>query len=240
MVAIYTTRDPSGLMACQRALAAADAQGDEAAACTALGMLGNWLAEAGDRAASDHYAIEAVERAQRTGNPELATAGVVCAAANYLWTSTEPDFARSFDMLSRYDTGSHPQDAATTLWYDLQLGTTLDGLGKPGARRHLIAAYRLADRQAALHAQDLTLRILALHLAKGGDFAGAARLLGYSDANFRPFRIETPVHAWLERGIDTAMGQWRDRAEHEAAGRGASRHQIIALLNDLEMMTPTT
>ncbi|HVM65987.1 MAG TPA: adenylate/guanylate cyclase domain-containing protein, partial [Acidimicrobiales bacterium] len=93
MVGLYTTRDPSGPEASERALAAAEAQGDETAACVALGLLGAWLAQAGDLDASDRYAVEGVERAQRTGNPELVTSAVVAAAGNYLWTTAEPDFA---------------------------------------------------------------------------------------------------------------------------------------------------
>ena len=54
LVALTTARTPDGLHCSERALAAAEARGDEFAAAVALGFLAQWLVEFGDAERSAH------------------------------------------------------------------------------------------------------------------------------------------------------------------------------------------
>ena len=234
MVLQYTTRDESGLGLSERALAAAEARGDEVAAMAAVGMIGMWLADRGDREQAMRYGLEEIRRAEASGQPGLILTAVVTVASYYLWAGYQPDFGSAYEFFTHYRVGDYHDNAGATLWYDIGWGATLVGLKDARAVRPLADVVRLADRHGAPHALDVALRLLAIALVESGRCSEAMLLATYSDENLRGYRFDTPAHAWVQTALDRALEDVPDRTAKEEAASGASRHQIMALINELD------
>jgi hypothetical protein len=232
-VALTTARTPDGLRWCERALAAAEARGDEYAASVALGFLGMWLAEFGDAERSAHTTAESLRRAALTGNPQMIGMAALSAAGLQLWGGASPDFAAAMAVLAGYDEGPLIGQAAG-MWFDVMWGATLVGLRRRGAVGRLARAVQLADRHGVAFAQELALRLLATAVAESGYPTEAATLAGYGDVHLRQHRMNDPAYAWIQESLEAALADVTDRAVHEAAGRAAQRSHIMALVTHLD------
>ena len=232
-MALTTARTPDGLHCCERALAAAEARGDEYAAIVALGFLGQWLVEFGDAERSAHSTAESLRRAALTGNPMMIGMTTLTAAGLQLWGGASPDFAAAMAVLARYDEGPLIGQAAG-MWFDIMWGATLVGLHRTGAVGRLARAVHLADRHGVAFAQELALRLLATAVAESGYPTEAATLAGYSDAHLRQHRMDAPAYAWIQEYLEAGLAAVTDRALHEAAGRAAQRSHIMALVTHLD------
>ena len=151
MLATYTSGGDARL--CERAFTVAEARHNEVSAVVALGMRAN--AE-DDADTSTAYALDVVDRAERSGHPNLIMTAVVTASGTYLLRREGPDFPSSRAILSRFHEGAR---VASVLWawFDIQWGATLVGLHEPGAAGHLAPAVRSADQHSAPHALDIAL-----------------------------------------------------------------------------------
>jgi predicted ATPase len=231
MVEIYTTRDPAALEYCRRAIATAEARHRDDHAAIAQGMAATLLAESGQTEAAHRFGTEALERAKRTGQPTIITAAIVTLGGIPIWSNVRPDFAAAYEILASHEGDVDIESGATTtLWLDLQWGTVLMGLGRPGAVARLAGAIAAADRHAASHAVDMAIRLLAVTVARLGLRAEAAMLGAYADANLQPYRMRSPMHGWVSTTLEEALDALPDRAVHEAAGASASRREVLALV----------
>ena len=232
-MALTTARTPDGLHCSERALAAAEARGDEFAAAVALGFLAQWLVEFGDAERSAHSAAESLRRATLTGNPQMIGMAALSAAGLQLWEGASPDFEAALAVLAGYDEGPLIGQAAG-MWFDIMWGATLVGLHQTGAVGRLAHAVQLADRHGVAFAQELALRLLATAVAESGYPTEAATLAGYSEAHLRQHRMDAPTYAWMQESLEVALAKVTDRALHEAAGQAAQRSHIMALVTYLD------
>ena len=204
MAALYTGRYADALRAVELGVAEAEARGDELGAVNALCVQIGALNALEQRERGAHVGAEALRRADRTGHPVYVSASVICVSSAHLWSSTEPDFAATRDILDRHEVELIAGDL-TGVWYELFWGATLLGLDEPGAVERLVRAARGADQLNTRHVLDLALRQLAIAAAQAGLMRQAALLVSYSDAVLRSHRIAQPGEVWVQARVDAAL-----------------------------------
>jgi hypothetical protein len=229
MAGTFTGRYADQLRATERALDEAEARNDERAAVVAMCFQISPLTALGDAEHAAEVAADALGRAERTGNAVLVAAAVVATDHPLIYMLAEPDFAASFDVLTRHGVGLRSGDQ-NDMWLDLAWGITLLGLDRPGAVEHLACAVRAADRLNVLHALDQALRVLAIAAADTGRTEHAAALAGYTETDLRPYRIAQPIQAWIQARLDQALASLPD----EPPRPGRHRGEIMTIVKDLE------
>jgi hypothetical protein len=196
----------------------------------------NWLAARDDTGGSARSSADALRRAEDRGHPVYIQMAVVTAASSVLFQPASPDFTAGWAILAGHDEPVH-LDAAIWIWLDIIWGMALVGLHRQEAIGRLARAIRLADRQSALNAEDLALRLLAVAVAEAGHEGEADMLTGYSEANLRVHRFYAPGLTCVEASLDSALAGAPDRPTRQAAGAGLSRHEMLAIVNDCEAIT---
>jgi hypothetical protein len=175
--AMFTGEHTTALHASERALAAAEARGDERVAVVALCAQTSPLAAMGEFEHCVDVGAEAMRRAEQLGQPSIIAAAVVTAASLHFVNPQGLDFATCLEVLTSHPAGVYG-GATNAMWLDVTWGTAEVGLGQHGAVGHLTRAARAADQLHSLHAFDLVLRFLALAAAEAGLVEHArARLL---------------------------------------------------------------
>ncbi len=231
-LAFQATDYPAMLRHCERARDAAEARGDEFAACDAIGFSALAFAGLGDEARSEQEAEMALSRAERLGQRNAIQSVVTLAAVRFI-SSPAPDFASCFAVLSRYERFLRSDDALS-VYLEGAWGSALLGLGRPGAVSYLARAVRTADRLSVVYGMDLAVRQLATAAARAGYRAEAAALEGYAEANLHAYPRDSHDMGWHQTAIDEALAGMPDRAEHEATGRSMSRRDLLALVRRLD------
>ena len=226
--ALYSGRVEECEELCRRALARAEDSDDELWVVVAWCNLSAVLVLLGDRAGSDAAGAEALRRAERGGHPLFVSSAVITVTANQLNVPGAPDFAAAYEILSGYPVV--PLGAQNDTWLDIMWGAALLGLGRPGAAGHLARAARTADRNDGPGQLDNALRLLAALAAEAGLLDQARSLLGYADANLRPYRIDNAGQAWLEERFAAALA---GHAVPDAA-RVEHRGEMIAVVGEVE------
>ena len=222
----FTDRYADTLYAAERALDAAEARNDERAAVMALCYQINPLNALGEIDRSAAVSADALHRAERTANPLLISSAVVSTCFLHLWTETEPDFAVSYDLLTRHGVGL-TAGGNNDMWLDIAWGATLLGLTPPGAIGHLTRAVRTADRLNALPGFHTALQLLAIAAAEGGLTRESAALAAYNEADGQPYRIAMVGGAWSAAWLDRAVAGIPDVPL-------SNRGEIMTLVNDIE------
>jgi predicted ATPase len=230
---LISTRDHGGLAACEHGLAAALARDDNMAAVIAQGVKACWLAAFGDTAGSKQNSMNALRRAEISGQPVHIQMAVVTAASSVLLQRAAPDLTAGLTVLAGQDQPTQP-DAAVGIWLDIMWGLTFVGLHRLEAVGRLVRAIRLADRQSALNAEDLALRLLSVALAEAGHEREADMLTAYSDANLQAHRGFHGCSQWIQDSLDKALAAAPDRAAQQAAGASLSRHDLLTIVSDCE------
>ncbi len=186
------------------------------------------FAEVGQLQRSAEIFADALERAERSGSLLMLQATVITTAQSLVWRE-EPEFVRSFDILSR-----HGADLLTgglgNLWLDMAWGITLLGLHRPGSATYAARAARAADHQSSPHALDLGLHVLGLAAAEAGLLEPAATLVGYAEAYLAGYEFAQPDRGWFRARLDQALG---DRPAAPAAD-GMHRRELMVLINEVE------
>jgi len=217
---------------CERALRAAEARGDEIAACVASSFTALVSFGLGDDVGSTAEAEAALMRAERLGHPDAIRSVVNTVAIRFI-SSDEPDFASCYSVLNRYERFLRADDALA-VYLEGAWGSALLGLGRPGAVEHLARAVRVADRLSVMLGMDIGLRQLAAAAGRAGYRAEAAMLAGYAEANLHTYPRDSWDMGWHQTAIEEALGGMTDRAEHEAIGRAMTRRQVMAMVGKLD------
>jgi len=204
LAAMFTGDNATALHASERAVAAAEARGDERVAVAALcgqqgplGLLGEF-----DRGVE--VGEEAVRRAERLGQPSLVLASVISAASMHFNNSAGLDFASCLDVLAAHP-GGVVGGSTSEMWFDITRATAQVGLQQRSAVEHLARAARTADRLHSLHAFDIALRFLAVVAAEAGLGDHAHALVAYTEENLRPYRVENPQQVWVQERLDEVL-----------------------------------
>jgi predicted ATPase/class 3 adenylate cyclase len=234
MAQVMTGRNAEALHSAELGLEAAEARGIEGGAVTALCTQSGALAALGERQRGIDVATEGVRRAERSGHPLFISAAVVSAAGAHLQNSP-PDFAASFDTLSRHGVGLRGGGDLNDMWLDTQWGVTLLGLDDPGAVARITRAARRADRLDSAHVLDYELRQLAIISAEAGLNEQALALVSYTEANLRAFRIDNPTQTWIQTRLDQALGRLAERTRNPPL----QRSEIMALVTEIETALTT-
>jgi len=225
---------PAMLRLCNQARDAAESRGDDVNACVAMGYAVLIFAGMGETARGAAEAEAALSRAERLGHRDAIRSVVDQVAVRFI-SSAKPDFASCFAVLNRYEQFLAGDDSIA-VFLESTWGTTLLGLGRPGAVGHLARAIRNADRLAVLFGMDIAVRQLAVAAARVGFRAEGAALAGYAEANLHTYPRDSPILGWHETAIDDALAGMADRAEHDATGRAMTRRELMALVNELDAM----
>ena len=227
--AMFTGDHATALLASERAVAAAEARGDERSAVIALCAQQTPLAELGQFEQGVEIGAEALRRAGRLARGSDILASVVAAASIHFNNPAGPDFASCLDVLA-----GHPEatsgGATNLMWLDLTWGTAQVGLAERGAVERLASACRAADRLHSLHAFDLALRFLAVAAAAAGLGEHARSLLDYTEEHLRPYRMENPQQRWVQERLDHLL----DDLPARTPGPAPQRSEIIRRISEIE------
>jgi predicted ATPase/class 3 adenylate cyclase len=215
------------LSVAEHALALAEARRDETAALHALSLAATVLSRAGETERSAELTSEVLARAERSGWPLFIAPSVVTAAGINLWTSGEPDFASSLEVLTVHPVELHG-GGLNALWLDITWGTTLLGMGQPAAIEYLARAAGMADQLNAAPALDLVLRLLAIAAAEAGLRPQAMSLAAYAETHLRPYRI-AGGQGWIDTRQDRALGDLR-----HASQSAMHRSELMALVGEVD------
>jgi predicted ATPase len=192
------------LSVAENALALAEARHNETAALHALNLVATALSLAGEIERSAEITASALARGERSGWPMFFAPAVIVAAGTTLWSDGDPDFASSLEVLTEHPV-EVPGGGLTALWLDITWGTTLLGLGQPGAIDYLARAARMSDQLNAAPGLDLVLRLLAIAAAEAGLSAQAMALASYAEIHLRLYRI-AGGQDWIDTRLDRALG----------------------------------
>ena len=226
--AMFTGDNPTAVHRSERAVAAAEARGDEHIAITALCPQASSLAAIGEFDRGLEVADQAVRRAARLGQPSVVLAAVITAAAIHFNNPAGPDFASCLDVLAAHP-GPISGGATNEMWLDINWAIAKVGLQRPGAVEHLARAARAADRLHSLHAFDLSLRFLAVVAAEAGQGEHVQVLVAYTEASLRPYRMENPQGVWVQERLDQLLGELPGRSPGPAPPRGEIMRRITEI-----------
>jgi len=227
--AYITVRNADALHAAERAVSAAEARDDEAAAVSAMTFEHLACIALGELERGAAVAAGALRRAQRTGHPTRISGAMISLCSGYIWAVAEPDFAAGCDTLTRHGVGLRSGEV-NDMWIDLLWAATLLGLDRPGAVGYLVRVARTADRHNSPAALDFALRYLAIAAAENGLAREAAALVAYTEARLRPYRMGQPGDAWIQARLDRALAGF----PKEPPSPGPHRGEIMTLVNHLE------
>ena len=226
--AMYSGQIQESLDLNRRSLAQAEARGEQTWAALTVGSLAISLLFLGDRAGSDAAAEDALHRAEQCGHPLFVSSAVITVAAARLNIPGAPDFVAAFETLSAHD--AVPVGAQNDTWLDIIWGSTLLGLGRPGAAERLARAARTADRINGLGQLDSALRGLAVLAAEAGLVDQAAALTAYSEANLGPYAIANESQTWLRERLAAALAD----PELPSSASALHRREMLALVAEVE------
>jgi hypothetical protein len=218
----------TALLASERAVAAAEARGDEGLAVAALCAQQTPLAELGEFDRGVEVGAEALRRADQLGHPFNIMASVISAASIHFNNPAGLDFAACLEVLAAHPVAAHG-GSTNEMWIDITWGTAQAGLQQRGAVEHWALAARAADRFHALHAFDLALRFLAVVAAEAGLGEHAQALVAYTDEHLRPYRMENPQNRWVQERLDRVLADLPGRSSGPTPTRGEIMRRITEI-----------
>ena len=226
--ALFTGDPATALLASERALAAAEARGDERIAVTALCAQQAPLAELGEFDRGVEVGAKALRRAERLGQPSIVLASVISAATIHQSNPAGLDFASCLDVLAAHPVATLG-GSTNEMWLDITWGTAQVGLQQRGAVEHLALAARAADRFHSLHAFDEALRFLAVAAAEAGHHEHAQAFVAYTEAHLRPYRMENPQQVWVQERLDQVLADLPSRSPGPVPPRGEVMRRITEI-----------
>jgi hypothetical protein len=210
------------------ALDLADRRENAAAAVQALSLLTTTLAGLGDDTGSRSAGSESLRRAKEAGSQSLMTVAALTAASGLNWWNQQPDDRAALDLMLHH-VADREVSGTDAMWFQLEWAVSLLGCGQPSIEVFVDCA-RLADQLGALHGLECALQHFALLFAEAGACREAAMLVGYLEANLRPYRMESPGHERVRVRIDEALADAEDRDVDQAIGARSSRSDIRTLI----------
>ena len=236
---LFTNDQQGALEAARAGLAVALARGDTLNASVLASVAVQPLASLGDLEAHRVAAEESLAMAQATGNAIAVGSAVVAGSGARLYrlhSSAPPDFAGALDILELSTDEDLAEDNTVGLWVALHRGLALLGADHRTQVSLLARCLRSADRLQMFPAAELSLRLLILGAAAGGETETAALLYGYLRANLTAYRTNAGGLVWLDERIETALGAFspEERARLGARGATLTRRELMALVSDLE------
>jgi len=184
-IAINAVDSPSGKLAAEAGLRAAEERADELAVVLSLAMLSAALATLDELDRSfELVGAEALRRGRAFSHPDALAGAVLFVAAAYL-NLTEPDLDGAMRILKENPVDVESASPVLAVWLHRDWGLAYLGLGDlPGAIHHLTASIRVADRSGHHAAFADPALALGLALVEAGHPALGAQIAGYIEANF--------------------------------------------------------